>query len=113
MRRGRIAGRSEVRRCDAGEQEFLFPSYSFLEPLGGEAIEVTADGVVGKVQYFSTHTPHSDTPPGWSYKNVALVALLTVLTRTSSEPPLPPPIEPTAQRARGSAASPPPSSAPP
>ena len=34
----------------AGEKEFLFQPHSFLEPLGGEAIEVTADGVVGKVQ---------------------------------------------------------------
>lgn len=37
--------------CYAGEQEFLFQPHSFLEPLGGEAIEVTADGVIGKVHY--------------------------------------------------------------
>ncbi len=40
---------SEQCRCLAGEKEFLFQPHSFLEPLGGEAIEVTADGVVGKV----------------------------------------------------------------
>jgi hypothetical protein len=36
--------------CFAGEQECLFPPCSFMEPLGGEAVEVTGDGVVGKVR---------------------------------------------------------------
>ena len=43
-------GPADAGELGAGEEECLFPPCSFLEPRGGEAIEVTEEGVVGRIR---------------------------------------------------------------